>query len=76
MADERSHTLEWMRRLDRRFSTLSDRFDQLEKRVARLEHGNNAIGRDVSDLNQVSYQVDKRLERLESRFEMVEPSDG
>jgi len=76
MVGDGNHTLEWMRRLDRRFSVLSDRLDQVERRVSRVEDGSATISGDMSSLHQMDYSLSKRIERLEERFETVGTSNG
>lgn len=74
MADVRDSTLEWMRRLDRRFTTLADRFDDLESRLKRVEGMGSDAQADIGSLHHRDYTLDRRLERLENRFETVEVS--
>lgn len=85
-----SHTHAWMRRLDRRFNTLSDRVDDWEARLSSLEKLTRTtdslaitisklattVQEDVDQFHGKTFKLDKRLERLEAFFETVQVNGG
>jgi len=76
MQETTSHTISWMRRLDRRFTTLADRAEDLQSPVASLETRLAQSQVQVDSSQQQGVRFDKRLERLENLLETVEVDRG